>query len=216
MVAIGSTCGIPHLDLGGPGPVLHFAHANGYPVEAYGAVLRRLDGFRVLGMNQRMLWPGSNPRRLSDWKPLAADLVRFLESCARPPVLGVGHSMGGVATAQACLMRPELFAALVLIDPVFLPPRITRYWGWMKRLGLGHRMPLSKIARKRRTTFESREIALDRFRRVPLFSRMRRRGAGRLRGRLPGAGRGRAAPALPARVGGEDLRDLAPRPLARG
>jgi pimeloyl-ACP methyl ester carboxylesterase len=166
------SCNIPYLDLGGPGPTLHFAHANGFPVETYRALLRELQGHRVLGMNQRPLWPGSRPQDLRDWHPLVDDLVRFLETCADPPVVGVGHSLGGVVTAFAAARRKDLFSAIVLIDPVFLPPRVTRYWGPMKRLGLGSWLPLVRRARRRRRCFESKELAFARLRQAPLFARV--------------------------------------------
>ena len=35
-------------------------------------------------------------------------------------IVGIGHSLGGVTTMYAALQRPDLFRALVFIDPVFL------------------------------------------------------------------------------------------------
>jgi pimeloyl-ACP methyl ester carboxylesterase len=48
-------------------------------------------------------------------------LICFLDDKHLGPVLGVGHSVGGVATMLAAAKRPNLFSRLILIDPVIKP-----------------------------------------------------------------------------------------------
>jgi lipase len=65
------------------------------------------------------------------------------------PVVGVGHSMGGAALVLAELLRPGSFDALVLVEPIILPPPYCR----------DERHPLVSRALRRRAGFESREDA---------------------------------------------------------
>ncbi len=55
-----------------------------------------------------------------------------------PPVIGMGHSLGAVTTYIAAAMYPQLFSAIILIDPSILP-------------------------RRRRKTFQGKSEALKRF-----------------------------------------------------
>jgi pimeloyl-ACP methyl ester carboxylesterase len=93
---------IPFLDFGGEGPPLVFLHANGYPPGCYRALLEDLtQKFQVRAMLQRPLWEDSHPGELHDWTPLTADLLRYLDENHTAPVIGVGHSMGGIAPLRA-------------------------------------------------------------------------------------------------------------------
>lgn len=161
---------IPFIDLGGEGPDLHFAHANGFPAETYRNLLERLSGAcHVLGMNQRPLWPGFRPGDIRSWNDLVDDLIGFLDARTKPPVVGVGHSLGGVLTALASVRRPDLFCATVLIDPVFLPLTMMPVWWLLKLSRLARLLPLVQAAKKRRRVWESREAVLKRYREVPAF-----------------------------------------------
>src|SRR5688572_28125983 len=147
---------IPDLDFGGSGPELHFAVANGYPAPAYQRLLAALSAdYHVQAMVPRPLWAGSRPETLKNWEPLVEDLIQYLDERGARGWVGVGHSLGAVVSAAAALRRPELFRALVLIEPVFLRPSLLALYGWFQRLGLAGRVhPLVPGARRRRRTFE--------------------------------------------------------------
>ena len=165
---------LPYEDYGGEGPVLHFAHANGYPPGAYRALLAGLSAHHhVIAMRMRPLWPGARPQALADWRPLADDLARFLDQRGVSSVVGWGHSMGATTTLRLALRQPERFRALVLIDPVFFPPRMIVFWELIYRLGLGYRFhPLVKGALKRRSSFESRAAMFANYRKKAVFRRL--------------------------------------------
>jgi pimeloyl-ACP methyl ester carboxylesterase len=165
---------IPYEDYGGKGPVLHFAHANGYPPGAYRQLIAGLRAnHHVLAMRMRPLWPEARPEDISDWRPLADDLERFLHQQGLSGVLGWGHSMGAVTTLRLALRRPERFSALVLIDPVFFPPGMIVLWDLIYRLGLGYRLhPIVRSALKRRDSFESREAMYANYRKKAVFRRL--------------------------------------------
>jgi pimeloyl-ACP methyl ester carboxylesterase len=120
-----------------------------------------------------MLWPESSPNELSDWRQLADDLYLFLEQQRLNSLVGAGHSMGATTTLRLALLYPDLFTALVLIDPVIFPPRMTLIWELFYRLGLGYRIhQLAKGALKRRNVFESRQAMFNNYRQKIVFSRI--------------------------------------------
>ncbi|HEX8992033.1 MAG TPA: alpha/beta hydrolase [Anaerolineales bacterium] len=162
---------IPSLDFGGTGEPLHFLHANGYPPGCYHPLIERLaTRFRVFGMLLRPLWPGADPTALRDWKPLSEDLRQFLRGNQTGAVVGMGHSIGAVVTLRAALREPELFKALVLIEPVLLSPQHILILRAARALGLAARLD-NRIngALRRRRTFDSLEQLFGGYRRREIF-----------------------------------------------
>jgi pimeloyl-ACP methyl ester carboxylesterase len=159
----------PQLDLmhdfGGEGPVIHLAHANGFPPGSYRLLAQTLTGrYHVIGLPARPLWPGCQPESAPTWRPLTQDLVAGLEGLGLSGLVGIGHSIGGVLTLWAAIHRPDLFRAVVLIDPVILPPT----WLWSMRLlrglGLAQRQPLVQGALRRRSAWPSRQACFEQYR----------------------------------------------------
>lgn len=107
------------LQLSDKGAPLHFYHANGFGAQAYVPFLEKLaPNYSVSALNMRALWP-SKPEidHKIGWQQYAYDLIHWLETTQSEPIIGVGHSMGAIATAIAANLRPDLFRALVLIEP---------------------------------------------------------------------------------------------------
>jgi pimeloyl-ACP methyl ester carboxylesterase len=163
--------GIPFFTLGDTGPALYFLHANGYPPECYRPLLSRLsEYYRVIAMRQRPLWPGSDPRELSDWLPLTDDLIRFMDERQAGTSICIGHSFGAVVALRAALTHPGCFRALVLIDPVLMPPYAIRCWQAIRLLGLSSRLhPFILAARRRRRSFDDLERLFQGYRSKPVF-----------------------------------------------
>ncbi len=159
-------------EFGGDGPVLHIAHANGFPPGTYRPLAATLtDRYRVIGLPARPLWPGSRPEEVSGWHPLADDLIRGLDRLGVRGIVGVGHSMGGVITLWAAVARPDLFRAVVLIDPVILPPHWLLLTQVLRWFGLTPRPSLVRGALNRRRTWPDRQACYEYFRSRPFFAR---------------------------------------------
>ena len=157
-------------DFGGQGPVVHLAHANGFPPGAYRRLAAALTGtYHVVGLPARPLWPGSDPEEAPDWHPLADDLLRAFDELQLSGILGVGHSLGGVLTLWAAIARPDLFRAVVLLEPVILPPAWLIYLSLLRRLGLADRQPLVQSALRRRRVWPSRQDCFAHFRGKSFF-----------------------------------------------
>jgi pimeloyl-ACP methyl ester carboxylesterase len=165
---------IPGFDLGGEGPPLHFLHANGFPPGCYRQFLERLrPNFHGFGMLLRPLWDFPTPRDLKDWHPLSADLLDFLDYQRTGPVVGVGHSIGGIVTLRAALRAPNRFRALVLIDPVLFVPSFMILWNLARAAGLGRWVhPKVRGALKRRRSFDDLDLVFRGYRNRAVFRYM--------------------------------------------
>lgn len=170
---------IPYDDFGGRGPLLHFSHPNGYTPACFRRFLAPFaEHYRVLAAHHRPLWyltPGApeagRPEEVIhwDWDIFVDDLLRFLDEQGAGPVIGVGHSLGAVTTMLAARRRPERFRAIVLIDPVFLPPQLLE----LARANpeLADTRPPVRVAMQRRHRWATRREAFDRFREKAVFAR---------------------------------------------
>ncbi len=162
---------IPHFDYGGTGAPLHFLHANGYPPDCYKPLFELLKTeYRVFGMTLRPLWPDAKMDDLEDWNPLVDDMLRFLAGHESDPVIGVGHSIGGIVTLRAALRDPDKFRALVLLDPVLFPPYFIMMWNIARSLGVGRRVyPKILGALKRRREFSDLDMVFRGYRNRDVF-----------------------------------------------
>lgn len=161
-------------DLGGEGVPLHFLHANGYPPECYQPLFEHLQKqYHVFGMKLRPLWENATTAGLNDWHPYSEDLLRFLSEHQTGPVLGVGHSIGGIVTLRAALRDPGKFSALVLLDPVLFVPSFMTLWSLFRAIGLGNTVhPKIAGALKRRRTFDNLDLVFRGYRSRDVFRYM--------------------------------------------
>jgi pimeloyl-ACP methyl ester carboxylesterase len=170
---------IPYDDFGGTGRVLHFSHPNAYTPRTFRQFLTPLTAdFHVLAAHHRPLWhrvPGydqvDRPEAFveADWDVMGDDLLRFFDQQALTEVIGVGHSLGAVATMLAARKEPQRFPAIVLIEPVFLPPAILDA---VRRDPVSaEERPVFRSAMRRRDRWPNRRAAFDHFRDKPVFGR---------------------------------------------
>lgn len=153
------------------GPAIHLYHANAYPFGSYQDFMQRLQGGNVFGLGHRATW--ANNREPSDqlsWQHYGDDLIEFLDQQDRGPVIGVGHSMGAVTTMFAAAKRPDLFRALVLIDPVFIPTSLWLMARSMWRLAKSKNI-MAEVAERRPNRWASRSEAAEFHRSKRAFSK---------------------------------------------
>jgi pimeloyl-ACP methyl ester carboxylesterase len=161
-------------------PDLIFLHATGFNAQTYAPLLGSLgDRHAIMAIDQRGHGQSTlpiHPHGMVDWRLYAGDLVALLDRRSAngdPPVMLVGHSLGGVVSILAAAERPQAVRGLVLLDPVMMPL-------WMRLimftpLGLPfmRRSPLSRGAAARRATFPSKDEALKIYRTRKLFAQWR-------------------------------------------
>ena len=143
--------------------VIQFLHANAYTPGCYLRMFKELGDYDIIAPEQRPLWPDQSPDQLKSWDLLADDIINHMDKMRRKGVIGIGHSMGGVASWLAAVRRPDLFSRLILIDPVVLPNSFTLGIRWLPYKLKMKLLPMIKIASRRRDTWDSREEARDYF-----------------------------------------------------
>lgn len=116
-------------DFGGEGPLVLFAHANGYPPQCYRQLQSALSSdYHLIGLKHRALWSRPNPPAKINWNAYAQDLIQLAEYCCEQSnersVWIMGHSLGATSALLAALKREKLFKGLILLDPVLLPTRL--------------------------------------------------------------------------------------------
>lgn len=148
------------LDLGGRGASLQFIHANAYTPECYNTLLEPLtEHYHVHQFRQRPLWPNEAPEQLKNWNLFADDLISMMDQHGDRQVVGIGHSLGGIATWLASIKRPDLFARVILIDPVILPYWLITMSSITPKALMPKMNPIVKIASNRRTAWQDRNEA---------------------------------------------------------
>lgn len=152
-----------------PRDTLLFAHANGFTGASYRSLLAPLgERFRVEAVDRLAHHPdypvGPN------WLALRDELLERL-AAQESPVIGVGHSMGGVLMAMAAEAAPERFRCVVVLDS----PLMLGVDAWVmkaaKRLGMMDRLTPAGRTRGRRAEWPDRDAMRRALQRRPLFSR---------------------------------------------
>ena len=167
------------------GPPLVFLHANGYPPETYRNFLGGfLNAYQVTAIYLRPCWPGADPEDIQNWLCFRDDYLDYLTQREDPSlqsgvspgqarIIGVGHSLGAMATIMAAIKEPDHFKALVLIEPVLF----SRLRGTFLRLTFPLKLmrrfhPLVKRTLKRKTSFPDQESMYQNYRKKPIFQRL--------------------------------------------
>jgi pimeloyl-ACP methyl ester carboxylesterase len=150
-------------------PRLLFAHANGFPGSSYrsflGPLAERFDVHPLDRMGHHPDFPVGH-----NWLALRDELLHTLEGI-ETPVIGVGHSMGGVLMAMAAEAAPQHFRCVVMLDP----PLMLGLDAWAmkaaKWLGFVERVTPARQSRGRRTLWPDRDAMRHSLRRRRLFRR---------------------------------------------
>lgn len=107
----------------GQGPSLLLLHATGFHARCWDQVVAALpSGTHVIAPDLRGHGRSFRPTSLDNWAEVADDIVAFVGSLKAGPLIAVGHSMGGFVAALVAARLPRRFSALLLVDPVLMPP----------------------------------------------------------------------------------------------
>ncbi|MBV9331213.1 MAG: alpha/beta hydrolase, partial [Alphaproteobacteria bacterium] len=154
---------VSFLEWKGARPGLHFAHANGFNAQTYQSLLSPLaEDFRILASDMRGHGFTTLPARAGKnrWTVYGHDLESFLDAVHPAPLVLAGHSMGAIASLMLAAKRPERVRALVLAEPVLVPPLAHVKMRLARLAGLRPAAPdLAERAARRRELFPSREEA---------------------------------------------------------
>jgi pimeloyl-ACP methyl ester carboxylesterase len=147
--------------------LIHFAHANGFPADAYSFFFKQFKDHRVLAIpsiGETVQLP------LRSWHDLKSELITYLEKEADEPVIGIGHSLGGAITYWAARERPDLFHQVILLDPPLFRPWKRKAVGLMDLFGIGHKfIPPAIKSNRRKRHYPSFEAAAEALKKKKLF-----------------------------------------------
>lgn len=161
----------PYINVGSQGKIIHFAHANGFPPEAYQFLFNRLtNDYQIIGSKARPLWtPPQDPKQLTNWSLFARDLIAFMDAHGLKKVIGMGHSMGGIVSLLAAHERPDLFEKIILLDPVVLAQKFTFILRLLPKPLLKRIVPIAKVSSNRKDQWASKEEVLKLWRSKKVF-----------------------------------------------
>ena len=150
-------------------PIIHFAHANGFPAKTYSKLFSYLaDEFEINYLELH----AHNPKfPINDgWTRLRDELREELEKRYTKPIIGIGHSLGGILHFLVAIENPELYKAIVLLDA----PVISRLSSFglklLKKTNLLNRLALPRSTKFRRAFWQSKEEAFQHFRKKEKFA----------------------------------------------
>ena len=139
-------------------PQIHFAHANGIPSACYRKLFDGLSDRFDIKMVPTI---GTEPEYPVDdnWTSLIEQVADSIKAQCDGPVIGVGHSLGGLATFMAAHRYPELFRGIVIMDPPIINGWGALSFGFMKAIGQIDRVTPAAKSSNRREVWSSREEA---------------------------------------------------------
>lgn len=146
-----------HPDQKGHGPTLLFAHATGFHARMWDQVIRRLPAAHCICVDLHGHGQSSGGP-FSDWSELGEELSTFIQALELTKLVCVGHSLGGHVLAQATVRQSQAVDALVLVDPVIMPPEVYALAGTLFPKSGQH------PAAQRKRHFSSVQEMIDRFR----------------------------------------------------
>ena len=150
-------------------PIIHFAHANGFPAKTYEKLFSFLEPeFRIKYL-ERHAHDAKFP--VDDgWNLLKDELKAAIEANYSEKIIGLGHSLGGVLHLLVAAESPELYKQIILLDA----PIISRLSSFglrvLKFTNLMESFTPSKITRYRRNLWTTKREVYGHFKGKPKFA----------------------------------------------
>lgn len=145
-----------------------FAHANGFPSPCYRKLFLYLsDDFDISyieAVGHQDAYPVTD-----NWSFLTKELIQKIEHSQKQPVIGVGHSLGGVLHFLAACERPDLYSAIIMLDS----PVYGSFKSWviklLKQIQLIDKVTPAGQTKNRRTSWPNRQELANYLKQKPLF-----------------------------------------------
>lgn len=145
-------------------PRIHFLHGNGFCGGVYWPMLKHfLPDYGLITHDIEGHGDSDNPPTFSGVDAIIQRIPQVIadQDLSGEPLIGMGHSFGGALTLRVAADHPGLFKALVLLDPIIMPPL---YFGGMRLASMLGRNPMSNASLRRRQVWASRAEVEDRLR----------------------------------------------------
>lgn len=147
---------------------IHFAHANGFPARTYSKLFTLLEDDFEVGFIARH---AHNPKFpvTDNWKFLKDELKTEIENRYTQPVVGIGHSLGGVLHFLVAVENPELYQQIILLDAPVISRLSSRGLQFLKLTKLIDRFSPAQATKFRRNHWQTKEEVYEHFKSKPKF-----------------------------------------------
>lgn len=147
-------------------PVIHFVHGNGFCGLTYEHLLSHLqDDFDLFISDAQGHGESDSGEEFKGWNASAKLTSKvwkhFSVQWDDVPKFALGHSFGAVLTTLMMAKDASLFDAGILMDPVYIAPKMAGSMSLLGRVGLLRYMPLTRQARIRTRSWSSFQAAWD-------------------------------------------------------
>lgn len=148
-------------------PVIHFIHGNSYCGLTYLPLWEALyPHFDIFLHDVQGHGDSDEGGTFIGWNrsaELAVEVAKqeLLPRFGNVPVIGCGHSFGGIVTVLMSEQEPALFNQLLLLDPILFPRRMIWPMQILSMLRLYPLNPYAKRARKRRSSWPDASSAWE-------------------------------------------------------
>lgn len=147
-------------------PLLHMLHGNGFCSRTYLPLLHQLKAhFDFFLSDAQGHGDSDHGGPFLGWNASAAlaeaALQAHLPLFNGQPVIGVGHSFGGVLTALIHSKANSPFQRAILLDPVLFTPSMLTVMRSLNGVGLYRKNPMAKAALRRRQHWPDKNSALS-------------------------------------------------------
>lgn len=148
--------------------LMHFAHGNGFPSPCYREFLEAFnpnyDYCYIDKLGHNPLYPVTE-----NWDLLVNELLESIKSQTDQPVIGIGHSLGGVLSFLAAVREPELFKMVIMLDSPLIGGFKSGLVRLAKTFGFIDRVTPAYQTRGRKQYWTDREELVQYLKSRPLF-----------------------------------------------
>jgi surfactin synthase thioesterase subunit len=150
-------------------PKIQFAHANGFPSRTYKKIFSYLEReFEIKYLERH----AHNPKFpvTNNWELLKDELREEIESRYSQPIIGIGHSLGGVLHFMVAAENPQLYSQIILLDAPIISRLSSFGMRILKKTGVINKVPPLSNTVSRRNLWQSREEAFNHFKAKAKFA----------------------------------------------
>ena len=150
--------------------IIHFAHANGFPAKTYNKIFSLLkDDFKINYLTRHAhnpIFPVTD-----GWNRLADELREEIKSRYDQPIIGIGHSLGGILHLLVSVENPELYKKVILLDAPIISRLSSAGLRFLKMTKQMKNSPLVKLTRFRKANWKTRVEAFEHFKKKEKFAK---------------------------------------------
>ncbi len=150
--------------------IIHFAHANGFPAQTYNKIFSFLkDDFEINYLERHAhnpIFPVTD-----GWHRLADELCEEIVSRYDKPIIGIGHSLGGILHFLVAARNPELYKTIILLDAPIISRLSSAGIKFLKMTKRMKNSPLVKTTRFRRAIWKTKDEAFEHFKKKEKFAK---------------------------------------------